>query len=210
MTKELSEQQINQYNSKHRENRDIDIFIGICIGMLCDGHVNIHELNFLAEWIEKNPHVRDKYPVSIMAKGLSKWLADGEIDDSEEVELLTLLNNIANGETENDELFCHPEPEIFFNNTQFVLTGTFCCVRSELEKVLIAVGATISKKDITHKTDYLVIGETGSDNWRHSGAGTKIIKAFSFRDAGHKIKIIREKLLLDSINNYLEKNKAAT
>lgn len=204
MTNNLSPTQIAQYNAKHKENRDIDIFTGICIGMLCDGHVNSVEMNYMADWISKNPHVAGKYPVSAIAKNIDRWLADGKIDDDEELELLGLLRSIASGDVENSELFCSPEPAIRFGDTQFAFTGNFSASRGQLEKVVLMTGSTICKKEITNKTDYLIVGETGSENWKHNGAGTKIVKAVSFRDNGHKIKIIRERHFVTCLQAFIE------
>jgi NAD-dependent DNA ligase len=193
MSQHLSEQQVTLYNTKHKENRDIDIFTGICIGMLCDGHVNIDEIKYLSGWINENQHIADKYPVSSVAKNIGRWLEDGKIDSNEELELLAALTKIVNGSTDNEDLFCIPEPAIIFDNRRIAFTGNFSYPRKQLEEMTICLGATIAKKEVSSRTDYLVVGETGSENWKHSGAGTKIIDAVSLRDNGGKIKIVREK-----------------
>ena len=37
-----------------RKDRAVDELVGICRGLLADGHVNLQEAQFLREWIERN------------------------------------------------------------------------------------------------------------------------------------------------------------
>lgn len=47
-------------------------------------------------------------------------------------------------------------------------------------------------KDVTKKLHYLVIGNIGSEVWKHSTFGNKIAKAVEYRDKGREIVIISE------------------
>ena len=47
-------------------------------------------------------------------------------------------------------------------------------------------------KGVTKKLNYLVIGSVGSDFWRHSSFGTKIVKAAQYCEDGVGIAIVSE------------------
>lgn len=198
MTDQLSPQQLARYNAKQKIDADINIFIGLCIGMLCDGHVNKHELDYLIRWIDEHPHVSKKYPISLVAKKIPEWMSDGVLDESEEIEMLAVLNTIANGSTDADGLYCHPEPDIIFEGKRFSFTGKFTHSRPDFEKFVILAGSTCHK-NISRETDYVVIGETGSEGWKHPTGGNKIKDAVALRDKGYGIKIVREQHFADSL-----------
>lgn len=217
MTNKLSKQEVSQYNSKNIKNRDINIFTGICIGMLCDGHVNETELSYLASWISNNPHIANEYPVSKISSRINLWLRDGKIDEHEEMELLKILTSIAepantpehepvNTEYSLSDIFCTPEPDIFIQGARLSFTGDFNTDRPELEKIVVELGASIAKKEVSGTTDFLVVGESPSESWIHKTGGTKIVKALELKNRGAKIKIVREAFFMSALTNYVEKN----
>lgn len=57
-----------------------------------------------------------------------------------------------------------------------------------------------AKKRLTLDVDYLVIGELGSTDWRHSTFGRKIETALKYqKESKSKVKIISEEQLLLNI-----------
>lgn len=215
MTKKISDKEIAQYNAKHRKNRDIDTFIGICIGMLCDGNVNEVELNYLVDWINRNPHIADEYPVSKITNRIGLWLKDGKIDEHEEIELLKVLTSIAEpANTPTDEpartedflsdIFCTPEPDIFIYGARISFTGDSDINRDDLINLVTSLGATVAKKEISGTTDFLVIAGSASPNWKHTTGGTKIVKAMEIKNRGGKIKIVREEYFLNKLKSHID------
>jgi len=75
----------------------------------------------------------------------------------------------------------------------FCLTGEFTIgTRKSCENIIKELGGDV-KKQPTLKTDYLVVGILGSEEWIHSSFGRKIEQAVNFRDVRKTgIKIISE------------------
>lgn len=72
------------------------------------------------------------------------------------------------------------------------LTGEFKLGnRKELEKKLSDMGCTC-KKTVVLSTDYLVIGELGSDSYKEGTRGKKYERAIELKEKNHKIQILRE------------------
>jgi hypothetical protein len=46
--------------------------------------------------------------------------------------------------------------------------------------------------NVTKKLHYLVIGNIGSETWRHSSFGSKIAKAIEYQERGARLAIISE------------------
>jgi len=80
----------------------------------------------------------------------------------------------------------------------FVLTGTFTSgKRKDIENLIIQYGGKIQKK-ITKSTDYLVVGEVTTRDWKYGNYGTKIEKALEWRNQTI-LKIIPEQVLMKSL-----------
>lgn len=185
-----------------RADRTSNELVGICRGLLADGHVNQMEAMFLKDWIERNAAFVGSYPFGQIYALLSDILRDGHIDQDESADLHDTLGRFVGGEAfdavaQTASLSTalpidDPCPDIVYPDSIFVVTGTFSfgkrsAVTAEIEKrggSLIAAPA--------QKTRYLVIGELGSRDWINSNAGTKILKAVGLRDAGHPISIVAE------------------
>jgi len=93
---------------------------------------------------------------------------------------------------EDGSPFDYPIPQISVPNSKFVFTGNFTFgSRSECSKETQAYAGAV-QKGVNKETDFLVIGDDGSDNWQHANAGRKILKAIVMKIDGHPIKIITE------------------
>lgn len=189
-------------------DRQVDEAIGLCKGVLADGHVNSAEATFLLNWLQTNQHAADKWPANVLYPRIRSMLADGVIDDEEEQELLTLLMGITGkpginvtGTNASTTLpFDDPAPRVNFSGELFCLTGTFACgPRREVEQAVASRGGRC-KSSPCKKTAFLVVGEVGSRDWIHSTFGRKIEKAVELRDGGAGIAIIPEERFFDYLH----------
>lgn len=185
-----------------RLDRATDELVGICRGLLADGHVNQMEAEFLKGWIERNAALVGQYPYAPIYRLLSNILQDGFIDDDESADLHDTLIRFVGGETFQPEAqtaslatalpIDNPEPTVDFTGSIFAVTGTF--VFGSRAEVVAAIeqrgGQVISAP--AKKSRYLVVGELGSRDWVHSNAGRKIMKAVELREAGCRLSIISE------------------
>lgn len=85
-----------------------------------------------------------------------------------------------------------PPPQFSWMNTVFVFTGKFAFgTRMDCQHQVTRRGA-LCEKDITVRTQYLVIGTFGSRDWVHTSFGRKIQKAVKYREAGAGVAIVAE------------------
>jgi len=187
-------------------DRQIDEVIGLAKGIMADGCVTQQEAEFLLEWLETNRHAANKWPANILYQRLKLALQDGVLDSDEEKELLILLADIT-GKPKLDSThsmtttlpICDPAPKVTFSNKTFCLTGTFISGKRSEASEQITMRGGCCKTNPTKKTDYLVIGDTGSTDWIHSTFGRKIEKAIELQKDGHPIAIISEQHWLSSL-----------
>jgi len=188
-------------NAKDISDRKTDELIGICRGLTADNVVNKMEAKFLMQWLESNRDRAPVYPFSILYKRLSEMLEDDIIDEDEQSELLDILTRITGGDTLVNSIesmsttlpLSKPAPNITINGNTFVFTGVFNSgARKNLEQLVKDLGGQVGK-NVTKSTKYLVIGDIGSKDWKHSSFGRKIEKAVQYRDESNAdISIIME------------------
>lgn len=191
----------------HRYNeikdRNIDELIGISRGLLADNEINESEAKFLLQWIESHFHQEElqEYPINTIYDRLKSVLSDNILDDQEAKEIKELLLSFTGDKPITDQVksmsstlpLCDPLPDVVFEDCTFCLTGAFTIgTRSQCENIIKDLGGD-TKKAPTLKTDYLVIGILGNDDWIHSSYGRKIEQAVDLRDKKQTgIKIITE------------------
>ena len=186
-----------------RQDRAADELVGLCRGLLADGHVCQQEAEFLRDWIERNAEFVGSYPFNRIYDRLSRILADGVIDDDESADLHDTLVRFVGGEAcdGKGEVASRasllpvntPEPTIVHADQSFVVTGTFHFgARKKVVDAIENLGGRIAGAP-SRRTHYLVIGELGSRDWINSNAGRKIMTAVELRDAGHPIAIVSER-----------------
>ena len=172
------------------QDRKIDELVGIARGITSDGQVNRDEADFLISWLESNESVINEYPGYMIYNRIQSMLSDGILDDEERAELFELLNELTGGTPEVEVSSMSstlpldkpmPNP-IQIKNNHFCLTGAFAAgTRTQLQNVIKDMGGYIDK-NVTKKTNFLVIGIIGNDNWKHSSHGLKIEKGVKYRD----------------------------
>jgi len=185
------------------KDRNIDELIGICRGIIFDDHVNKKEVDNLMIWIENHFNFEDinKYPINNIYDRLKKSLEDEIIDNEESLELKELLQSFTGEKPIINEVssmtsslpLCKPAPNVIFIDRLFCLTGVFTIgTRKTVENIIIEFGGRIISTP-SLKTNYLVVGILGSDDWIHSSFGRKIEAAVEIRDIrGKNLNIISE------------------
>lgn len=193
-------------SQNRREDRAANELVGICRGLLADGHVCQQEAEFLKDWIERNAAFVGEYPFAPIYRVLSDILQDGYIDDDESADLHDTLGKFVGGEAFDPRAqtasrstalpLDDPAPEIVHAANVFVVTGTFAYGARSKVIAEIEARAGLVATSPSRKTRYLLVGDLGSRDWVSSNAGTKIIKAVQLRGDGHPLSIVSESVWL--------------
>ena len=95
--------------------------------------------------------------------------------------------------------FDDPLPDIGFNGKAFAFTGTFTSgSRKECQGAVKDLGA-VGQSSVNLSTDYLVIGNEGSEQWAEGSHGRKIEKAMMLRMETAKPAILSEAVWLAAL-----------
>lgn len=193
---------------------DLQTLQGICHGILSDGYVHDQEVKALDAWLEQHEHLNSYYPYDEIYSLITSVLADGKIDEQERVRLLAYFNEFV--KLTDQELtqkigqeissvkvsgICTSNPNINFEGSTFCLTGAFSrSTRKEAEAAVTRLGASVSK-DVSKKTDYLIIGESGNPCWAFACYGRKVEKAIMMRKEGSRVALVHEFDFWDAIED---------
>lgn len=182
---------MRKFNSSNQEDRSVNELIGIARGITADGTVNKTEAEYIVSWLNNHISMIDKYPFNILFRRINDMLSDGVIDDDERVELFDILTAMTGGTPVSESIqsmsttlpLDQPMPNsITIKGNTFCLTGQFAAgTRAKLHSIILDIGGYIDN-NITKKTDFLVIGYIGNENWAFSSHGRKIEKAVEYRD----------------------------
>ncbi len=169
------------------------ILIGILEGISCDKLIRYEELVVLQKWLFDNIHLKGNYPYDEIITILEEVLRDGIITEDENSVLLNLFKKFINpAETKNDGT-------IDLENKIVCLTGDFLLgSKSDVEVIIMKLGGHRTDS-VTLKTDILVVGGNGSDNWSFGNYGTKVKRALELNSKGKNILIIGEDSFLETI-----------
>lgn len=192
------------FNSARMDRRAADALSGIAAGLTADGVVTLEEAKFLQGWLEGNLAHLDDPVINLLYQRLSLMLQDGVLDADESADLLSILRRFggtelanAGGATyaaPNDLPLNSPAPELVWSGRLFVFTGTMAYGPRKICQQLVEERGGLIGSGVNKKTDYLVIGSIGNEQWRHSSYGLKIMKAVEMRDCGAPIAIVGEDL----------------
>lgn len=198
MAREPNDYALRSIHADRIVKRQIDELIGLAKGALLDGKVEQHEADGILAWLHGNMECLDTWPASVLYDRLRAMLADGVLDPDEAGELLGLLMQIAApagvgaAPAPSTLPLTAPAPEILYPGRSFCFTGVFeFGSRADCHEAVLARGGEPAK-GVTKKLNYLVIGSVGSDFWRHSSFGTKILKAAQYCEEGAGIAIVSE------------------
>lgn len=200
----------SQKQMQQQKDRAADELVGLCRGLLSDGAISGQEAVFLKDWIERNAMHADEYPFNVVYRQLHSALSDGVLDPDEERDLLGTLVSLVGGEAVREQgagaslssalPLCEPAPPIVYPQSIFVVTGTFAFgPRRSVVDAIQAKGG-LPGSSVTKKANYLVIGEVGSQAWRHSSYGRKIEEAVDLRESGGRIRIVSEQHWYESLS----------
>jgi len=189
-----------KYDIDVLKDRHIDEFLGICRGVVFDDVVNQKEAEALLKWMEEHKQYLSEYPFNIIHKNLREMLSDGVLDYQESIDLLDVLKSLIGDKNKHENItsgssslpFDKNSSKIIFENNKFVFTGVFTTgPRKKCEEIVCDLGGVVQKR-VAKNTNFLVIGDIGSEYWVHSSYGRKIEKAVKYRDEGTGIVIVSE------------------
>ena len=187
-------------NKKANIDKSIENLLGLCGGLVADQHLNDHEIFFLRNWLDDHALIRDCWPANVLGDRVLSVLADGVINDDERSDLLGTLNQLLGSPHEigtssgvSSSLPVTPGAVVSYP-AFFCLTGKFVTgTRSKCEDLVVRCGGT-PESDVTLKTNYLVIGDLASRDWKFSSFGRKIERAMDLREKGQQISILSEEM----------------
>jgi NAD-dependent DNA ligase len=194
-------------------DRGLDEFIGICKGLVFDGVVNYDEARNLLVWLQNNRAVAEKWPAVELYDKLRIMLRKGALSSDDEGELLSYLVTLTgnpevmfSGKNPSSRLpLCNPQPEVYFEGAVFVITGNLKIgSRAQVVELISNLGGEVVLKNVRMDTNFLVIGDIGSQAWMHSTHGRKIERALELRDQIKTgIGIISEAHFINALNQII-------
>ena len=186
-------------NTKPMADRQIDQLIGLAQGVLADGIVSQAEAEMLQSWLRVN-HRTDNPYVSRLLDQVERVLADGILDEDEGRELHdALMSWTGGGGTDGEEsttasLPLDPGPRtVRIAGCSFVFTGTgIFGTRKMMQDATLRAGGAV-ERNITMRTNFVVLGTYVTPAWAHQSFGRKIEKAMEYRDQkGTGVQIVHE------------------
>src|SRR5881394_632462 len=78
-------------NRDRRRDRATDELIGLCKGLLADGHLQDVEAKFLVDWLQAHAEFSGEYPFSALIDRVEHALANGVVDIDEEHDLVDAM-----------------------------------------------------------------------------------------------------------------------
>jgi len=184
---------------------DLQTLQGLCHGILSDGIIKDSEVHQLDKWLEHHEHLNTFYPYDEIYTLITNVLSDGKIDDEERKRLMAFFNEFVRlndqeltQKIDSDILdikisgICTVNPKVTFDGSSFCMTGLFSRgTRKDLEFEIGSLGGLLHK-DVTLKTNYLVVGDSGNPCYAFACYGRKIEKAINMRKQGSNITLIHE------------------
>jgi len=183
----------------------INKFYGFLKGVACDGVVCERELELLLAELRAHPELREDPRVNQIYSVGNIALEDGVVTKHESDELCLYISRVV-GESFHDTGISQQSgmpnldgevssfDEIIFEERKFVLTGSFEVPKSIYASRLERLGANVMSA-VSRKTDYLIIADNGSSNYKTTNAGTKMLKAIELHAKNGRPEFIKEGLI---------------
>lgn len=186
---------IHHYNIPQLIKKSIQELQGISSAIIYDGEIDDSEIDLLNKWLNKNEEYLVAFPLQDVKILLRNILSDGTASNEERQSLLDFLRSIASAPDAKptiEGIFAE-NPAIIFNSKNFLFTGELVYgSRSKAQSKVVALGGICQKK-LNLKTDYLIVGDQGSEDYKYSRFGTKIESAIKYnREKGTNILIVKE------------------
>ena len=160
---------------------------GLATAIVYDDYVSDEEVGMLSLWLSTHAGDLLAWPLNELADLLERVLADGRIDDPERSELLTFLSGIAASLSQSGapaENIFDVDPRIVFAARAFAITGKLHSGPRKQARRAIESRGGLFHGGPRVDTDYLVVGDLGSDSWITSRYGTKIERVMQYRSTG--------------------------
>jgi hypothetical protein len=200
--------------------QEIQILQGILHGIMADDHVSKAEATALQDWIDEHGHLKGSYPFDEIDSLLMTVLADGVIDEEEQLALKDFFSDFIQfsfSKRVRDEAsrvksglskrfsvpgICATCPEIAFDGKVFTFTGTSAKgTRKQVEEQVATLGGQFSRS-LLQGTDFLVICSGTNPCWTFSCHGRKVEQAVQYRKDGHPIIIVHESDFWDAVEDH--------
>lgn len=176
------------------ETKALQELESLFLDITCDNILTEDEVFELKTWLDNNEHLCGNYPFDKAKEAIMKALEDNILEQNELEEMLQVFKNLV-----NPDFSCSDELKIDINGKNVCVTGDFVFgSRSEVTEYLKNKGASV-KSGVSGKTDYLIVGDLGSDAWKHGNYGGKIKTAMEFNEKGKNIIVIAEKDFFDRV-----------
>jgi NAD-dependent DNA ligase len=204
-------------SNNYTERKVFDVLTGISLGILADGELSAKEASFLAKWIEINAQILPEKFIRKLLPVIRVAGHGGELSDDDLASITILLESIAFGEKPNNSSNTAPligtpcalifddidSSQILLRGCEFVFTGNFMHgSKKDLMERTNKLGASAKSANPTSRTDYVVVGSEGSEQWAYSGLGRKVEHALKLKSESCKLKIIREDDFFRVLENY--------
>jgi hypothetical protein len=198
------------WNRVNNERKAMDVFAGLCLGILADGEINDREARFLHGWIKFHSALLPEIIVVSILESLYSFMNGLDTSELENENLIQILNQILGGQSgepksRHDNLHhSNPACGLIFDTIcattvpsivglEIVVSGSFLRGGvSDVAKEISRLGGVPRTDAPREKTSFLVIGEKGSSQWATTLIGNKAQKALEMKQRGHAILIIRE------------------
>jgi DNA polymerase III subunit epsilon len=174
----------------------LDELIGILEQINSDGSITEAEVELVNKWVACHTNLKGNYPFDDVFSFLEKILEDNQTTSIELQQMCEFINKIIDPLGNKNTCDCGKPVE----GKNICLSGEFKYgSRDKLTEFLSEKGAFI-QKNITRKTDILVVGSLGSNEWVTNNYGTKVKKALELQKIGIPIEIVKEEnfLVLES------------
>ena len=176
------------------ETKDLQKLKLIIEKIMDDKTITLDEINELDKWLDYNCSLIGVYPFDKIYSIVKNVIEDNIVSKEEHIELVRIFNELIDpiNEVKSDSNIC-------FDNQLFCLTGTFNSgSKDEIEKKIINKGG-ICTNSVTSKTNYLIVGGAGSNDWKFGNYGGKVQRAMELREKGKNIEIMGEEELLNQL-----------
>lgn len=190
---------------------DMQVLQGLLAGIASDGHVSMHELEQLGDWLTEHEQLRRCWPYDELESLLLAVRKDSQIDLNEHRLLLSFFSEFSSGSghralamplNETDVSItglCAVCPEVVFTNSIFCFTGSSERMTRRQLAAVVANNGGIFYPTVRKDTTYLVIGADGNPCWAYACYGRKVEQAMQMRKAGSKVLLVHEHDFWDAV-----------
>jgi len=181
--------------------------MGVLAGIVADRRVNEMELAAMTSWLASWSHLRGLWPYdecnAVVTAAMTGFLLQHHV---QQLEALAAEFPIAGHSAGDIPLLvggiCAVDPNVEFKEKTFVFTGTSRrAPRDQLAAYVLTLGG-VDELNVTARSDYLVVCDSGNELWAFSCYGRKVEKAYEQRRKGHHILIVHERDFWDALASH--------